>query len=341
MTQSIPEAQEQEINGGVWREAIAHELQLVEDLLRSVINSPVPRLLQASSNLLEGGGKRLRPSLVLLWAKATLMPGVAWNEERAVAVSAATELLHMATLMHDDVIDSSNLRRGRRTANASWGNKFSVLTGDYVLARAFELLIPNASMEILNALAGVTTRMTESEALEVINEGDVEGWRRDYWTIIGGKTAAFMEVCCEVGGILADAGSEQRAAAAQYGAALGLAFQITDDLLDLTGRSSATGKPIGNDLKDGKVTIPVLLTLDAAGEQEKRRITKMIASRNLSDADITYIRSVAESTGAVDGARSLAAEHSARAVAALSPLPDSPAKDALRDLAERVVRRSS
>jgi octaprenyl-diphosphate synthase len=335
MPQSVVNGKTGLLNGG-WRDPIAADLELVEAALRSAVDSSVPRLIEAATNLLEAGGKRLRPSLVLLWAKAC---GEAEDPERAISIASAAELVHMATLMHDDVIDKSDVRRGRRTANASWGNKLSVLTGDYILSKAFEILVANGDIEIMRILAGVTTGMTESEALQAVNEGSIEGWRENYWRIIKGKTADFMSSCCEVGAVLAGARDAERKAAVEYGANLGLAFQITDDLLDLIGRPDSTGKPVGGDLKDGKVTLPILLMLDMCSEEDRARIGEMIASRKISDEDVQYVRRVAEAVGAIGKTRSLASDHSASAVGALSEFADTPAVNSLRALAEQVIRR--
>ena len=335
MIQSLANGKTGLRNGG-WRDPIAADLELVEAALRSAVDSSVPRLIEASTNLLEAGGKRLRPSLALLWAKAC---GEAEDPERAISIASVAELVHMATLMHDDVIDKSDVRRGRRTANASWGNKLSVLTGDYILSKAFEILVANGDMEIMRILAGVTTGMTESEALQAVNEGSIEGWRENYWRIIKGKTADFMSSCCEVGAVLAGAQAAERKAAVDYGTNLGLAFQITDDLLDLIGRPDSTGKPVGGDLKDGKVTLPILLTLESCSEEEAARIGELIASRKISSEDVQYVRGVAEATGAIEKTRSLASEHSALAVEVLEGFADSPAVSSLRTLAEQVIRR--
>lgn len=320
-----------------WTEPVQVELERVEATLRSAVESSVPRLLEASTNLLEAGGKRLRPCVTLLWAKAC---GADGDAERMIPVAAATELIHMATLMHDDVIDRSDLRRGRRTANAFWGNKVSVLTGDYVLCRAFDLLVQHGSIEILRILAGVTMAMTESEALQAASEGSVEEWRENYWRIISGKTAGFIQACCEAGAVFAEAEPNHRRAAASYGADLGLAFQITDDLLDLIGRPTATGKRVGSDLKDGKVTLPVLLTLDGCSEEARTDLAELISSRELTDADMERIRALAQATGAVDETRVVAARHSAAAADALTSLPDTPARSGLRELAKQVVERT-
>lgn len=338
MTGDVANPAKLETGAAEWMEPIAAELSRVEDVLREAVGSSVPRILEASRNLLDGGGKRLRPALVLLWARAC---GRDWNPDDAINVGAATELIHMASLMHDDVIDGSSLRRGRATANASWGNKLSILTGDYILSRAFQLLVRDGGIEVMRILSSATTGMAESEALQAINEGSVEAWRADYWRIIHGKTADFMAACSEVGALIGGASPDQRKAAAEYGTELGLAFQITDDLLDLIGTPDVVGKLNGSDLRDGKVTLPVLLTLERCAADERVWISKLAASCRLTDANMDRVRRLAESTGALKETRALAARHSALAVESLTGVAESPAKNALRALADYVIERSS
>jgi len=191
-----------------------------------------------------------------------------------VEIAAATELIHMATLMHDDVIDRSDSRRGRVSANAFFGNKITVLSGDYVLSRAFWLLAKDGDLRIIRLIADLTIAMSEGEALQLVIGGSVKSWEEYYWRIIRDKTATFLDVCCQCGSILAGGEDEARKALSEYGLNLGIAFQITDDILDITGDPAKTGKPVGSDLRDGKFTLPVLLALQNLPEAQAIALTK-------------------------------------------------------------------
>ncbi len=320
-----------------WVEPIAEDLKLVEMALRDASSSKVLQLTQASSNLIEGGGKRIRPSLVLLWSLA--LGGLPGDSARVLAAS-AVELIHMATLMHDDVIDRADLRRGRLTANASWGNKVSILTGDFLLSKAFDALVRLQDLRVFEILPQVTAAMSESEALQALNERNIEGWREHYWQIIHGKTAGFIAACCEMGAIISGADNRKRELARVYGENLGLAFQITDDLLDLVSSSSTVGKPTGSDLRDGKITLPVLLALENCESQEKEKLSALVVAEQVGDEAVEEIRAVARRNGAVEKTRAEAANRVEEACAALSEIEDSAAKKSLICLAEQIVSRT-
>ena len=320
-----------------WTAVIADDLKLVESVLRDATDSQVPQFKQASSNLIEGGGKRLRPSLVLLWAR---LYGIEGGREELIQTAAAVELIHMATLMHDDVIDRSDLRRGRRTANASWGNKLSILTGDYILSKAFQILVGQGDMRVLQLLPQVTASMSESEALQALNERNIEGWSEYYSRIIHGKTAGFIGACCEIGAVLSGADSEKREIARNYGENLGMAFQITDDILDLAGSSSSAGKPVSGDLRDGKITLPVLLTLECCTPEERRRLSALISSSDIDDDIIQEVRTTAINNGGISKTQDAAAEHIKAAIESLSKVQSSAEKDSLFCLAEQILIRT-
>ena len=321
-----------------WAACVRQELGDIEVALGKVIGSSVPTITRISDHLLTAGGKRLRPALVTLAAKACCRP---YDSDRIVAIAAATELIHMATLMHDDVIDRTDSRRGRVTANAFWGNKLTVLSGDYVLSRAFWLVTRHGDLEILRLIADLTIAMSESEALQLVISGSVKSWEEYYWRIIRDKTARFMDVCCQCGTIVAGGDESIQKALSEYGLNLGIAFQITDDILDITGDPAKTGKPVGSDLRDGKVTLPALLTIQNSVDPDGPALVKMAEQRNVGDKEIAVICAAAVRCGAIDMAREAAAGYVDKAHRCLEDVPPSIARDALYELADSVTGRMS
>ncbi|MDO8586387.1 MAG: polyprenyl synthetase family protein [Armatimonadota bacterium] len=321
-----------------WAACVRQELGDIEVALGKVIGSSVPAITRISDHLLTAGGKRLRPALVTLAAKACCAP---YDPDRVVIIAAATELIHMATLMHDDVIDRTDSRRGRATANAFWGNKLTVLSGDYVLSRAFWLLTKDGDLRALRLIADLTLAMSEGEALQLIISGCVKSWEEYYWRIIRDKTARFLDVCCQCGAIVAGGDESLVKALSEYGLNLGIAFQITDDILDITGDPAKTGKPVGSDLRDGKITLPVLLALQNSVEPDGQALCKMAEQQNIGEKEITAICEAALRCGAVDMAREAAAGYVDKAHRCLEDVPSSPARDALYELAESIIGRMS
>lgn len=315
---------------------VERELKLVEETLAGELSSSVETVAALSSHVLEAGGKRLRPSLVLLSAKAC---ADSFDEDRIVRMAAVAEMVHMATLIHDDVIDQSDSRRGRPTANAQWGNQVSVLTGDYIVARGFALLARYAEPRIMQVLAQATVAMTEGEISQLEATGRTETQIDAYYSIIRNKTAAFISACCESGAILSGAGESAEACLTQYGFDIGMAFQITDDVLDLVGDSKRTGKPIGGDIREGKMTLPLILTMERATPDDRKSVGDIIQSCSASPEEIDYVRRIAVETGAIDGAREAAADFVNRAIADLSPLPATEAKESLSTLTTHILTR--
>lgn len=325
---------DQGMQGSNWTSAIADELESIELTIRSVINSSVEVASDLSGRLLASGGKRIRPSLLTLSA---LTCGEC-DRERMTYLAAATELVHMASLVHDDVIDETRERRGSATAGAQFGNKISVLGGDYLLSKAFHLLCVHGNPDILKSLSATAVVMVESEILQASGEGDLSLWESEYWRIIRGKTADFMASCCECGAMLADADVNQCQAMREYGLQLGLAFQITDDVLDIAGNSELTGKETGADLINGKFTLPVLMALrDADGDGSLR---KTLSKGHISACEAEKITAIIIESGALETANSAAADCVEAAIKQLSIFPQSIYTDALQSLAEFVISRN-
>lgn len=315
-----------------WSAVIARELAQVEQTLENVVNSDIPQAYELSMQLLTAGGKRIRPSLMILSA----MAAGECDPQRMTYVAAAAELVHMASLVHDDVIDETHERRGVETANDKWGNKISVLGGDYLLSKSFQLLCAYGTADILRLLSATAVRMTESEILQAGGEGDLACWEANYWRIIRDKTAEFMGICCECGALLCGADADIRNALHEYGVQLGLAFQIVDDILDIAGDHVLTGKETGTDLMHGKYTLPMLLALKA---DESGSLRELLLRGKLTCDEAQEAVRIAVERGAVGDARLAALDCSELAIKQLSVLPDSQHKDALKTLAGFVVTR--
>lgn len=321
-----------------WAACVRQELGDIELALGKMIGSTVPTITRISDHLLTAGGKRMRPALVALAAKASRRP---YDPDRVVAIAAATELIHMATLMHDDVIDRTDSRRGRVTANAFWGNKLTVLSGDYMLSRAFTFLARDGDVRIMRLIAELTVAMSEGEALQLVISGSVKSWEEYYWRVIRDKTALFLQVCCQSGAMLAGADDNMLKALSEYGLNIGIAFQITDDILDITGDPAKTGKPIGSDLRDGKITLPCLLAIRDSIDPDGETLTKMAEQEKISEKDIAAFFEAAVRCGAMDKARAAAAGYVEKARGCLADIPPSDARDALHALADSITVRIS
>ncbi len=315
---------------------IDSELHCVDDILRGELASMVETIFSASRHILDAGGKRLRPSLVILSAKACRTDS---DPDRTVVIAAAIEMVHMATLMHDDVIDEADSRRGRSTARSHWGNQVSVLTGDYMLSKATSIFGKDGDIRLIQALSHAMVAMTEGEIRQIEARGDTKSLSENYLSIIQDKTAEFMSACCRLGGILAKADPKAEEALSQYGLNMGLAFQITDDVLDLIGDPAVTGKPIGGDIREGKITLPLILALEKASLADRAKAEEIIHGDGASDEDVEFIRQMVHNTDAVEGSRSVAAEYIRQAIENLSVLPESEYRTSLEDLARYILRR--
>lgn len=318
-----------------WAVPIARELEMVERTLEATISSDVPTAYDLSLGLLSAGGKRIRPALVILSALAS----GECDTQRMLGIAAAAELVHMASLVHDDVVDETRERRGARTANDSWGNKISVLGGDYLLSKAFQLLAAHGGSDVLRVLSATAVRMTESEMLQATAEGDLALWESNYWRIIRDKTAHFMGACCECGASIGMAEPKTRELLREYGVQLGLAFQITDDVLDIAGDPLITGKATGSDLTHGKYTLPVLLALRDGSDLHSLRST--LASGRLTREEAESVAARVIECGAVEDARGVAVECVDKAREQLRDVAASEYTQALDALANFVIRRQA
>ncbi|HRF62948.1 MAG TPA: octaprenyl diphosphate synthase [Candidatus Competibacter sp.] len=314
------------------RAPVADDLQAVNALIRQQLRSDVALINQLAGYIIDSGGKRLRPITVLLAAHACGYAG-----SRHIDAAAIIEFIHTATLLHDDVVDESNLRRGRETANAIWGNQASVLVGDFLYSRSFQMMADIGSMRVMEIMADTTNTIAEGEVMQLLNCHDPDTTEERYMAVIHCKTAKLFEAAARLGAVLADRSPAEEQALARYGLHLGTAFQLIDDVLDYNASSAELGKNIGDDLAEGKPTLPLIHAMRHGTSEEVRIIREAIEQGGLERIDI--VTRTIESTGALDYTACLADEQAEQAIANLALLPQSPAKDALISLARFAVNR--
>ena len=306
----------------------------VDAVIRDRLSSRVALIDQIAGYIVGAGGKRIRPRLVLLFSQALGFEGPERYE-----LAAIVEFIHTATLLHDDVVDESALRRGRATANATFGNAASVLVGDFLYSRAFQMMVSVNRMRVLDVLADATNVIAEGEVLQLMNMHDPDLSVQDYLQVIRFKTAKLFEASARLGAVLAGASAVVEEACASYGRSLGTAFQLVDDLLDYEGNSDELGKNVGDDLREGKPTLPLLVAMERATHAERMLMRHAIEQGELDK--LPEILVIVRRTGALDATRDKARAEAEQARAALSALPSSAARDALLDLCVRSVHRSS
>ncbi len=310
------------------------DMQCVDAVIRERLSSDVALVEQIGHYIVTAGGKRIRPRLVVLFAKALGYTGVHHH-----TLAATVEFIHTATLLHDDVVDESSLRRGRATANAMFGNAASVLVGDFLYSRAFQMMVMVDRMRVLDVLADATNVIAEGEVLQLMNMHDPDISIDDYLRVIRYKTAKLFEASARLGAVLADASAEVEERCASYGRALGTAFQLIDDLLDYEGSTEALGKNVGDDLREGKPTLPLLVAM-ARGTEEERQLIRH-AIEHGEEARLPDIISIVRRTGALDATREAARKEAAVAAECLSSMPESESRKALLEFCARSVGRSS
>lgn len=310
------------------------EMRQVDSVIRERLASRVALIDQISRYIVGAGGKRIRPRLVLLFAQALGFAGAERFE-----LAATVELIHTSTLLHDDVVDESDLRRGRATANAMFGNAASVLVGDFLYSRAFQMMVSVHNMRVLEVLADATNVIAEGEVLQLMNMHDPDLAVEEYLRVIRYKTAKLFEASARLGAVLGAAAPALEEACADYGRSLGTAFQLVDDLLDYEGNSDELGKNVGDDLREGKPTLPLLIAMERGSAAERDLIRHAIEHGELQK--LPEILAIVRRTGALDATREAAQQQAERAREALAALPPSGAREALLELCFRAVNRSS
>ncbi|MCP3883495.1 MAG: polyprenyl synthetase family protein, partial [Sulfitobacter sp.] len=313
------------------------DMTAVNDLIRDRMASEhAPRIPEVTAHLVEAGGKRLRPMLTLAAARLC-----GYDGPYHVHLAATVEFIHTATLLHDDVVDESAQRRGRPTANLLWDNKSSVLVGDYLFARSFQLMTETNNMRVLAILANASATIAEGEVLQLTAAQNLATDEGIYLQVVRGKTAALFSAATQVGGVIATAPDAQVQALFDYGDALGIAFQIVDDLLDYQGDPNATGKNIGDDFRERKLTLPVIKAIAKGDAAERAFWTRTIEKGKQEDGDLEHALSLLNAHGTLDETKAEALAWAEQAKTALNTLPDHDLTQMLRDLADYVVARIS
>jgi octaprenyl-diphosphate synthase len=310
------------------------EMSQVDEVIRRRLASDVAMVNQIAQYIVGAGGKRIRPLLVLLFSGALGFTG----RER-FDLAATVEFIHTATLLHDDVVDESVLRRGRKTANALFGNAASVLVGDFVYSRAFQMMVSVNRMRVLEVLADATNVIAEGEVLQLMNMHDPDVTVEAYLRVIRYKTAKLFEASARLGAVLAEADPATEEACADYGRSLGTAFQLIDDLLDYSGDTASLGKTVGDDLREGKPTLPLLIAMERASPEDRALVRRAIEHGAASQLE--EILAIVRQTGALEATRQAARQEADQAAARIERLGPSAYRDALLDLCARSVERSS
>ncbi len=328
--------------GAAAEDALAALLALVRDDFeacnRAIVarmDSPVALIPQLAAHIVAAGGKRLRPLLTLACAR---MCGYAGGT-RHVSLAACVEFIHTATLLHDDVVDDSSLRRGLASANATFGNKAAVLVGDFLFARAFELMVADGSLQVLAILSRASATIAEGEVLQLVTQNDLTTSEDRYLAVIEGKTAALFAAACEVGAVVADRPATEAAALSAYGRNLGIAFQLVDDALDYAADEATLGKTVGDDFREGKITLPVLTAYHAGDAAERAFWRRTIEASEQTDADLDLALSYIAHRRAIPATIERASRYAAAARAALAEFPDSAYRRALLGVAASTVSR--
>jgi octaprenyl-diphosphate synthase len=312
---------------------IEPQFDAVTDYILNNLGSNVPLVEKIAHHIVEGGGKRLRPLLVLLAANAAGYKG-----EQHIPLAAVIEFIHTATLLHDDVVDNSELRRGNATANAQWGNAPSVLVGDFLYSRSFQIMVEIGRMEIMQVISHATTIIAEGEVLQLLNQRNPDTTEASYLQVILGKTAMLFEAATEVGAILADSSANDREALRLYGRHLGIAFQIIDDLLDYLSDSETMGKNVGDDLAEGKATLPLIHSMRVGSDKDRDLIRQAIRKGGLDD--LSPVLDIVKRNGSIDYSRDKAAEEIDKAKNAIANLPETSFKETLNQIADLAIART-
>lgn len=312
---------------------VADDMRAVDAVIRERLGSDVVLIRQVAEYIVGGGGKRLRPALVILAAGACGYSGKAHHQ-----LAAVVEFIHTATLLHDDVVDDSSMRRGRPTANAAFGNPAAVLVGDFLYSRAFQMMVEVTNMRVMEVLADATNTIAEGEVLQLLNVHNTEVDEQDYLRVVRSKTAKLFEAAGRLGAILAGSPREQEDALAIYGAELGIAFQLVDDILDYSGDLAKTGKNLGDDLAEGKPTLPLIYAMRNGTDRQRELVTRAIGDGGLEDFE--PVLEAIRDCGALEYVQRQAEEAARRGVAALAPVSNSKYRECLLELAGFAVSRN-
>jgi octaprenyl-diphosphate synthase len=314
---------------------VAEDMNGVNAVILERMQSKVALIPELAGHLIAGGGKRMRPMLTLACARLLDYPGTRHHK-----LAAAVEFIHTATLLHDDVVDGSGLRRGKRTANLIWGNPASVLVGDFLFSRAFELMVEDGSLKVLKILSSASNVIAEGEVDQLTAQRRIETGEEQYLAIIAAKTAALFAAACRIAPVVAEASEAVELALESYGRNLGVAFQLADDVIDYASDAETMGKGVGDDFRDGKMTLPLILAYARGTEADRDFWRSAIAGDRTSDADLVHAIALMRSTDALSDTIERARYYGRRAIDALASFPASKAKAALAEAAEFAVARA-
>jgi octaprenyl-diphosphate synthase len=313
---------------------VEEDLAQVEELFAEQFRSDVPLVGEIGRYIRDGGGKRIRPALLLLACRLC-----GHRSERAILLASVVEFIHTATLLHDDIIDEATVRRGRRSVNSRWGNDITVLLGDFLYTKAMAMALSQENLRILRLLSDVTLRMIEGQLLEIESNGDLQVDEADHLDIIRRKTADLFSACMRIGAVLGELGGPHEEALARYGLNLGICFQMVDDLLDFTADEKVLGKPAANDLREGKLTLPVIFLLRRAGAAGSKLVSAVLADRGFERVSREELLGLAREHGALDEARRLAERYAELARQDLASFDRSPYREALAILPDFILAR--
>ncbi len=314
---------------------VAAEMNQVNAVILERMQSQIPLIPELAGHLIAGGGKRMRPMLTLATARLLDYSGTRHHK-----LAATVEFIHTATLLHDDVVDGSDMRRGRRTANIIWGNPASVLVGDFLFSRAFELMVEDGSLKVLKILSSASAVIAEGEVNQLTAQRQITTGEDKYLDIIGAKTAALFAAACRISAVVAERDEATEEALDSFGRNLGIAFQLVDDAIDFASDTETMGKGVGDDFRDGKVTLPVILAYARGGADEKAFWQAAMEGRRVSDADLAYAKILLGETRAIDDTLIRARHYGQRAIDALGPFPMGAAKNALIEAVEFAIARA-
>lgn len=314
---------------------VAHDMNRVNSVILDRMQSDIPLIPELAGHLIAGGGKRMRPMLTLACAKLLDYPG-----ERHHKLAAAVEFIHTATLLHDDVVDGSDQRRGKTTANLIFGNPAAVLVGDFLFSRSFELMVEDGSLKVLKILSGASAIIAEGEVNQLSAQRRVETSEEQYLDIIGAKTAALFAAACRIAAVVAERSEEVERTLDSYGRNLGIAFQLIDDAIDYASEGAVMGKDQGDDFRDGKVTLPVILAFARGNAEERRFWEDAMLGRRVSDDDLAEAKSLIAKHGGIHDTLARARHYGQRAIDSLSGFSDGSAKEALVEAVEFAIARA-
>lgn len=315
---------------------IADDLTSLESTIQKLITTRIGFIKEIVNHIIRSGGKRVRPILIMLTARLCGYKG-----EKHIPYAAIIEFIHTATLLHDDVVDNAQTRRGSSTANTLWGNEPSVLVGDFLFSKSFELMAHNGSEEIMRIMSEATTSLAEGEILELLKTCDVDTTEQEYFEIIKNKTASLFSAACEVGAILGKVSQEKRAALRDFGHNLGMAFQLTDDVLDYVSYDLVLGKRVGTDLKEGKVTLPLIHALKSSTEKEKTYINTVLNNTKVTAKDFTRVGKIIKRYGGVEYTVNTTRQFIENAKLNLQSFRPSAYKESLITLADYILARET